>query len=287
MHASFQGYLYSMTANTQPGTQLAGVQNIIAVASGKGGVGKSTTAVNLALALHSLGRRVGLLDADIYGPSIPMMMGVSPNQRPQIEQEKYFLPINIHGIQTISIGNLVTKETPMVWRGPMASGALTQIMTQTLWDEVEYLLVDLPPGTGDIQLTLSQKVAIDGVIIVTTPQGVALQDAIKGIEMFRNVSVPILGIIENMSYYICPNCSHQSHLFGSGGGHWIAEKYKVAFLGSIPLQAEIRESMDAGKPVVLSEPKTAIAESYCAIATAMCEQRDQLHSQQGPEIIIE
>jgi ATP-binding protein involved in chromosome partitioning len=228
----------------------ADVSRVIAVASGKGGVGKSTCAVNIAMALEQQGARVGLLDADIYGPSIGMMLGVSPDLKPVVKEEKYFEPIKINGIRTMSMSFLVNENTPMVWRGPMASGALQQMLLQTLWGDVDYLIVDMPPGTGDIQLTLSQKVSVDGAVIVTTPQDIALQDAVKGIEMFRKVDVPILGIIENMSTHVCENCGHESHMFGSGGGSVVAKKWEVPLIAQLPLSLDIREKMDSGDPIV-------------------------------------
>lgn len=253
-------------ANT--GGEIPGVKNIIAVASGKGGVGKSTTAVNLALALAAEGARVGILDADIYGPSQPQMLGVG-QQRPQVVEvdgKQMMRPIEAHGIQSISMGYLVTEQTPMVWRGPMVSGALQQLLSQTQWDRVDYLIVDMPPGTGDIQLTLSQKVPVTGAVIVTTPQDIALLDAQKGIEMFRKVKVPVLGVVENMAVHICSNCGHEEHLFGAGGGERIARDYDTELLGALPLDLSIRETTDGGEPVVASDPDGAISQSYRAIA---------------------
>ncbi len=226
---------------------LRGVKNIVAIASGKGGVGKSTTAVNLALALAREGAKVGILDADIYGPSLGIMLGVPVGQRPEVKDEKFFLPIKAHGLQAMSMSFLVTKETPMVWRGPMASSALTQMLSQTLWDRLDYLVVDMPPGTGDIQLTLSQRAAVAGAVIVTTPQDIALQDAAKGIEMFRKVTVPVLGIVENMGLHVCPECGHESHIFGAGGGERIARDYDTVLLATLPLAIEIREQADSGR----------------------------------------
>ena len=226
------------------------VGRVIAVASGKGGVGKSTCAVNIALALEQQGARVGLLDADIYGPSVGMMMGVDGNTRPNIKDEKFFEPVRVKGIRTMSMAFLVSDKTPMVWRGPMASGALQQMLLQTLWGELDYLIVDMPPGTGDIQLTLSQKVAVDGAVIVTTPQDIALQDAIKGIEMFLKVDVPILGVIENMSFHVCEKCGHESHIFGKDGGSRVSGNWDVPLIAQVPLAMEIREKMDSGESVV-------------------------------------
>jgi len=244
------------------------VKNIIAVASGKGGVGKSTTAVNLALALAAEGARVGILDADIYGPSQPQMLGVG-QRRPDVVGEpgkQQMLPIIAYGIQSISMGYLVTEETPMLWRGPMATGALQQLLMQTRWDNLDYLIIDMPPGTGDIQITLAQKVPVTGAVIVTTPQDIALLDAKKGIEMFRKVNVPILGVVENMAIHICSNCGHEEHIFGAGGGERIARDYQTELLGSLPLDLSIRADADQGKPSVAADPDSAISQKYRAIA---------------------
>jgi ATP-binding protein involved in chromosome partitioning len=244
------------------GKNVRGARNIIAVASGKGGVGKSTTAVNLALSLAREGARVGMLDADIYGPSLGIMLGIPAGQRPQVKDEKFFIPIKAHGIVAMSMSFLVTRETPMVWRGPMASGALNQMMGQTLWDGLDYLVVDMPPGTGDIQLTLSQQVAVAGAVIVTTPQDLALQDAVKGIEMFRKVGVPVLGIVENMGLHICPECGHESHIFGADGGLRTARMYDTPLLASLPLALEIRAQADSGCPTLAADPDGRIALLY-------------------------
>lgn len=238
------------------------VKHIIAVASGKGGVGKSTTAVNLALALDAEGAKVGLLDADIYGPSQGMMLGVEEGRRPNIKDGKHFEPIRAHGLKAMSMSFMVDENTPMVWRGPMASGALQQILTQTNWEDLDYLIVDMPPGTGDIQLTLSQKVPVAGAVIVTTPQDIALLDASKGIEMFKKVDIPVLGIIENMSMHQCPECGHVSHLFGSGGGQEIADQQGVPLVGQLPLSMDIREQADGGTPSVKADPDSAISQIY-------------------------
>lgn len=243
---------------------LPGVKNIIAVASGKGGVGKSTTAANLALALSAEGARVGILDADIYGPSLPMMLGI--NGRPQTKEENTIEPMEGHGLQASSIGFLVDQDSPMVWRGPMVTSALEQLLRQTRWRDLDYLIVDMPPGTGDIQLTLSQKVPVTGAVIVTTPQDIALLDARKGLKMFEKVGVPIIGIVENMSTYICPSCGHEEHVFGSGGGQKMCSDYGVDFLGSLPLNLSIREQSDAGCPTVVAEPNSAISQVYKQIA---------------------
>ena len=238
------------------------VGRVIAVASGKGGVGKSTCAVNVALALEQQGARVGLLDADIYGPSIGMMLGVDDDIRPNIKEEKFFEPVRVKGIRTMSMAFLVNDKTPMVWRGPMASGALQQMLLQTLWGELDYLIVDMPPGTGDIQLTLSQKVAVDGAVIVTTPQDIALQDAIKGIEMFLKVDVPILGIIENMSFHVCEKCGHESHIFGQDGGCHVSDNWDVPLISQVPLAMEIRAKMDSGESVVKGNSSQYADESF-------------------------
>ena len=256
------------------------IKYIIAVASGKGGVGKSTTAVNLALAFKSMGKQVGLLDADIYGPSQQVMLGVAPDVRPQQQGGQHLLPVEAHGLKTMSMGYLVNERTPMVWRGPMAGGALTQMLEQTLWGELDYLVIDMPPGTGDIQLTLSQKANVAGAVIVTTPQDIALLDAQKGIEMFRKVEVPILGIVENMAVHICTECGHQEHIFGEHGGERIARDYGVPLLASLPLALSIREQTDSGNPTVIAEPDSPVTALYLAAAAAVQEalagQRDDV-----------
>ena len=266
---------------------IAGVKNIIAVASGKGGVGKSTTAVNLALALAKEGASVGILDADIYGPSQPQMLGVA-GQRPQVLDNQTMLPIESHGVQSISMGYLVTDDTPMVWRGPMVSGALQQLLTQTQWGDLDYLMVDMPPGTGDIQLTLAQKVPVSGAVIVTTPQDIALLDAKKGIEMFRKVKIPILGVVENMATYHCAQCGHEAHIFGEGGGDRIASDYQTQLLGSLPLDLAIREDADGGKPSVVADPDSAVSLIYRDIARHMAAVLwlEARSVEQAPQIII-
>jgi ATP-binding protein involved in chromosome partitioning len=243
---------------------LPNVKNIIAVASGKGGVGKSTTAVNLALALAAEGAQVGILDADIYGPSQPMMLGITG--RPESIEENTIEPMEGHGLQASSIGFLIEEDAPMVWRGPMVTSALEQLLRQTRWRDLDYLIVDMPPGTGDIQLTLSQKVPVTGAVIVTTPQDIALLDARKGLKMFEKVGVPIVGIIENMSTYICTKCGHEEHIFGSGGGEKMCKEYGVDFLGALPLNLSIREQADAGRPTVVADPDSAISAIYKNIA---------------------
>lgn len=262
------------------------IKFIIAVASGKGGVGKSTTAVNLALALKALGSRVGLLDADIYGPSIAMMLGVSPNQRPEVVDQKYFKPVLAHGLATMSMAYLTTEKTPMVWRGPMASGALQQLLDQTQWGELDVLVVDMPPGTGDIQLTLSQKAQLSGAVIVTTPQNIALLDAEKGIEMFLKVKVPVLGIVENMATHICSQCGHEESIFGQDGGADVASRYGTALLGSLPLERTIREQGDAGIPSVVAGD-TRIANYYKQIAERLMSELEAQDSDTTPEIIFQ
>lgn len=243
---------------------LPGVKNVIAVASGKGGVGKSTTAVNLALALSAEGARVGMLDADIYGPSLPMMLGI--DGRPESSDGQTMEPLEGHGLQANSIGFLIEQDNPMVWRGPMVTSALEQLLRQTNWHDLDYLIVDMPPGTGDIQLTLSQKVPVTGAVIVTTPQDIALLDAKKGLKMFEKVGIPILGIVENMAVYCCPSCGHVEHIFGEGGGEKMCEDYGVDLLGSMPLNRSIREQADTGRPTVVSDPDSPIAELYRTMA---------------------
>ncbi len=245
---------------------LPAVKNVIAVASGKGGVGKSTTAVNLALALQAEGARVGVLDADIYGPSIPRMLGLSG--KPDSPDGKHIAPKIGHGLQAMSIGLLIDEDTPMIWRGPMVTQALQQLLNETQWDALDYLVIDLPPGTGDIQLTLCQKVPVSGALIVTTPQDIALLDARKALKMFEKVEVPVLGIVENMAIHLCSNCGHAEHIFGSGGGERMAQQYGVPLLGALPLALAIREGADAGNPTVASDPASPAAAAYRAIARA-------------------
>ncbi|KAF1696061.1 iron-sulfur cluster carrier protein ApbC [Pseudoxanthomonas daejeonensis] len=252
----------------QPGlSPIARVRNVIAVGSGKGGVGKSTTAVNLALALQRLGARVGVLDADVYGPSVPAMLGLSG--RPESPDDKSIEPMRAFGVEAMSIGLLVDTDTPMIWRGPMATSALTQLFADTRWGDLDYLLVDLPPGTGDIQLTLAQKIPVAGAVIVTTPQEIATLDARKALKMFEKVHVPVLGIVENMAVHVCSNCGHAEHLFGQGGGQAMAAQYGVPLLGSLPLDLRIREQGDAGTPVVAAAPDSAPARAYLAAAQSL------------------
>jgi len=275
--------------SAQRGVQLLpNVKNIIAVASGKGGVGKSTTAVNIALALAAEGANVGILDADIYGPSQPQMLGISG--RPDSEDGKSIEPMQAHGIQVMSIGFLVDNDTPMVWRGPMVTGALEQLLRDTRWKDLDYLIIDLPPGTGDIQLTLAQKVPVTGAIIVTTPQDIALLDARKGLKMFEKVGIPILGIVENMSTHICSKCGHEEHIFGAGGGIAMCTDYNVDLLGALPLDISIREQSDGGIPIVIKEPNSQIANIYKEIARKTASKLSQLaldHSSKFPNIVIQ
>mgnify|MGYP002716548857 FL=1 len=252
------------------------IRNIIAVGSGKGGVGKSTTAVNLALALAADGARVGVLDADVYGPSIPVMLGLSG--RPESPDSKHIEPMRAHGLEAMSIGFLVEADTPMIWRGPMATSALQQLLNDTLWGGdtgLDYLLVDLPPGTGDIQLTLAQKIPVAGAVVVTTPQDVATLDARKALRMFEKVSIPVLGLVENMAQHVCSNCGHTEHLFGEGGGQKMATEYGVPLLGSLPLERKIREQGDAGAPVVVAAPDSAAAIAYRDVARRLVEELEK------------
>ena len=245
---------------------LTGVKNVIAIASGKGGVGKSTTTVNLALAMAKEGAKVGILDADIYGPSQGMMMGFAADTRPNVRDEKFFVPPMAHGVQVMSMAFLTTQDTPMAWRGPMVTGALMQIINQTDWDDLDYLFIDMPPGTGDIQLTLSQKVPVAGSVIVTTPQDIALLDARRGIEMFNKVNIPVLGVVENMSVHICSNCGHHEAIFGDEGGASLAQEYQVEVMGKLPLSLDIRQQCDAGSPSVAQDANSEVSRIYRSIA---------------------
>ncbi len=273
----------------QKGVKLIpGVKNVIAVASGKGGVGKSTTAVNLALALLAEGASVGIMDADIYGPSQPTMLGITG--RPDSEDGQSLEPLMGHGLQAMSIGFLVDVEQPMVWRGPMVTQALEQLLNDTKWKDLDYLVVDLPPGTGDIQLTLAQRVPVTGAVIVTTPQDIALIDARKGLKMFEKVGIPILGIVENMSLHICSNCGHEERIFGTGGGEKMCQDYEVEFLGSLPLDIRIREETDSGNPTVAAEPDSRIAMIYRDIARRVAirvAEQAQDFSARFPSIVIQ
>jgi len=241
-------------------TPMANIKNIIAVASGKGGVGKSTTSVNLALALQQEGAQVGILDADIYGPSIPTMLNIK--EKPQTKDGKSMQPLEAYGLQAMSIGALIDEDSPMIWRGPIVTQTLTQLLNETNWDNLDYLIIDLPPGTGDVQLTLAQQIPVTGGVIVTTPQQVSLIDAKKGLKMFQKVEIPVLGIIENMSTHICSNCGHEEAIFGENGGQEMAKKYRVDFLGALPLNKRIREEADQGQPTVTAEPSSEIANKY-------------------------
>ncbi len=266
---------------------LPNVKNIVAVASGKGGVGKSTTAVNLALALAAEGAAVGILDADIYGPSQPMMMGI--DGKPQSADGKTMEPMLNHGVQVMSIGFLIDADNPMIWRGPMVTQALEQLLRQTNWGGLDYLIVDMPPGTGDIALTLSQRVPLTGAIIVTTPQDIALLDAKKGLRMFEKVGVPILGLVENMAVYVCPNCGHSEHIFGADGGRKMATEYGVDYLGALPLNLSIREQADSGRPTVVAEPDSEIAAIYKTMARRIAvkiAQRAKDYSSKFPTITV-
>ena len=268
-------------------TLLPGVKSIIAVASGKGGVGKSTTAVNLALGLAAGGRQVGLLDADIYGPSMPRMVGISG--QPSSSDGKTLDPMENYGIKVMSMGFLVEEDTPMIWRGPMVQSALEQMMRDVSWGELDVLVVDMPPGTGDVQLTMAQRVPLTGAVIVSTPQDIALLDARKGLNMFRKVDVPVFGIIENMSYFLCPNCGDRAEIFGHGGAREEAGRLEVDFLGEIPLHTDIRTNSDSGNPVVVSQPESEHSKSYRVIAEKVwghIESHTSSSSPSGPRIVI-
>jgi ATP-binding protein involved in chromosome partitioning len=277
---------HAVQRNLKP---LGDIRNVVAVASGKGGVGKSTVAVNLALAWAAQGARVGILDADIYGPSQPLMLGLL-GQRPTSPDGKQLRPLESHGVRAMSIGFLVDAEQPMVWRGPMVTQALTQLLSETLWGELDYLVVDMPPGTGDIQLTLAQRVPVAGAVIVTTPQDIALADARKGLKMFEKVSVPVLGIVENMSVHVCSNCGHTEHIFGAGGGERMAQEYGVRLLGELPLDVHIREEADGGRPTVVAAPETPRARPYFEMArrtAAALALRARDRSALFPKIVVE
>jgi ATP-binding protein involved in chromosome partitioning len=268
--------------------RISGIKNIIAVASGKGGVGKSTTSANLALALASDGAQVGILDADIYGPSQPRMLGMSGT--PESKDGTTLEPMQNHGLKAMSIGFLVEEDTPMIWRGPMVTQALEQLLKDTNWGDLDYLIVDLPPGTGDTQLTLSQKIPVSGAVIVTTPQDIALLDARKGLAMFEKVEVPVLGIVENMSIHICSECGHAEHIFGQGGGERMSEEYKVDFLGSLPLDIHIREQADNGNPTVIADPDGKVAGMYRDISRRMASrlaEQSKDYSSKFPNIVIQ
>ena len=272
----------------QPGIQgIKNVKNIIAVASGKGGVGKSTTSVNLALALSASGANVGLLDADIYGPSQPQMLGTT--ERPESPDGKSIEPIKKHGLQSMSIGFLIDAEQPMIWRGPMLTQALDQMLNDTNWHDIDYLVIDLPPGTGDIQLSLSQKVPVSGAVIVTTPQDISLLDARKALKMFEKVNVPVFGVIENMSTHVCSQCGHEEHIFGTGGGDKMAQEYDIDLLGNLPLDIQIRQDADQGNPSVIADPEGAISMAYRKIAQSIAARlgkQAKAFSTAFPEIVV-
>jgi ATP-binding protein involved in chromosome partitioning len=265
---------------------IPGVKHVIAVASGKGGVGKSTTAVNLAIAISKTGASVGILDADIYGPSIPRMLNIA--EKPEAEEGKKIPPVVAHGIKAVSMGFFMDEDTPVVWRGPMVGMAVEQLLRDVDWGELDYLVIDLPPGTGDAQLTLTQKVPINGVVIVSTPQAVALADVRKGVNMFKKVDAPILGIIENMSYFVCPKCDHRADIFSTGGAEKEAEATGMKFLGGVPLDSEIREHADSGIPILIAKPDSVHSNKYNEIAKLVVELVDSSTSQeQMPKIVIE
>lgn len=266
---------------------LAGIKHIICIASGKGGVGKSTTAINLSVALLQQGYRVGLLDADIYGPSQQLMLGVKAGTRPEVVDRQLMKPVMAHGLASNSIAYMVDATTAMAWRAPMIVGAFNQLLKSTLWGELDFLIIDMPPGTGDIQLSLAQGVSLAGAVIVTTPQDVALLDARKGIEMFRKVNVPLLGVVENMSVHICSNCGHAEAIFGAGGGEQLARDYGVSVIGSMPLDLSIREHTDAGTPLLISQPGSAIAEAYHEVARQLLKQLETLGKQKAQAPTIE
>ncbi|MCE8001746.1 MULTISPECIES: iron-sulfur cluster carrier protein ApbC [Billgrantia] len=263
---------------------IEGVKHIVAVASGKGGVGKSTVTVNLALAMVAEGYRVGILDADIHGPSQAQMLGVPEGVRPQQAGENKFRPLETHGVQAMSMAFMVDTREPMVWRGPMVAGAFQQLLTQTAWDNLDVLFIDMPPGTGDIQLTLAQKVPVDGAVIVTTPQDIALLDARKGIEMFRKVNVPVLGVVENMSLHVCSQCGHAEPIFGEGGGERIAGEYETKVLGRLPLALSIREQVDGGRPTVVAEPEGEVTATFRDMARQIAAELGGQSPSEGPSI---
>lgn len=268
--------------------QLKNVANILMVASGKGGVGKSTTAINLALALQAEGAKVGILDADIYGPSLRTMLGVAKDTKPELVDQKYVKPISKYGLKAMSVAFLSESKTPMIWRGPMAVRALQQLLEYTLWGELDYLIIDMPPGTGDIHISLAQKVSVSAAVVVTTPQEMALVDARKGVEMFNKVGIPVLGIVENMGTHRCSNCGHEEAIFGTGGAETLAEQYEVPLLGSLPLQKQVREQTDAGAPTVISQPNSEAGRAYLELANCIGAQlwRVNLKSNPAPQIQI-
>ena len=282
-HAHGHGHAHPQAGGGK--LSLPGVKHIIAIASGKGGVGKSTTAVNLALALHANGLKVGLMDADVYGPSQPRMMGISG--KPTSKDGKIMEPMQNYGIKVMSMGFLIEEETPMIWRGPMVMSAVTQMLRDVNWGDLDVLVCDLPPGTGDTQLTMAQNVPLSGAVIVSTPQDIALLDAKKGLNMFRKVDVPVLGIIENMSYFACPHCGEVTEIFAHGGARKEAEKFGVEFLGEIPLDLAIRETSDGGTPIVVSQPDSPHAKTYRAIAEHLWVKLTAMQQRQGPRIVVQ
>jgi ATP-binding protein involved in chromosome partitioning len=284
-HGHAHGHAHGQDAAAPQKPAVPGVKHIVAVASGKGGVGKSTTAVNLALALQTLGLKVGVLDADIYGPSMPRMLGISG--KPRSNDGKTLEPMENHGLKCMSIGFLVAEDTPTIWRGPMVMSALQQMLRQVNWGELDVMVVDMPPGTGDAQLTMAQQVPLAGAIIVSTPQDIALQDARKGLNMFRRVDVPVLGFIENMSYFLCPHCNERTDIFSHGGAKAEAEKLSVEFLGELPLDIAIRETSDGGNPIVIAQPDSPYAETYRAIATRLWQILGGAPQRQAPKIVVE
>jgi ATP-binding protein involved in chromosome partitioning len=282
---------YKITSHAVQGgvERVSGVRNIVAVASGKGGVGKSTVAVNLALALAAEGAGVGVLDADIYGPSQPLMLGLQGG-KPESPDGKSMEPMRAHGVQAMSIGFLIDTDQPMVWRGPMVTQALEQLLRFTRWQDLDFLIVDMPPGTGDIQLTLAQRVPVTGAVIVTTPQDIALADARKGLKMFEKVNIPILGVVENMALHVCSKCGHEEHIFGAGGGRRMADEYGVTLLGSLPLDIRIREQADSGNPTVVADPDSRVAQTYREIARKVAvkiAEKAQDYSAAFPKIVIQ
>lgn len=258
--------------NLLPTGTPSGIKNVVAVASGKGGVGKSTVCVNLAIALAQTGAKVGLMDGDIYGPNVPLMLGIPPDERPKITADEKIVPIEVYGLKVISMGVMVPPETPMVWRGPMLHSAVTQFLQKVDWGELDYLLVDLPPGTGDVQLSLVQTVSVTGAVIVTTPQEVALMDVRKGIAMFQKTNVSILGVVENMSTFICPHCGEETPIFSKGGGRQVAEKLGIPYLGEIPIDSRIREGGDRGKPIIVASGDSPAAKQFHAVAGVLAQQ---------------
>jgi ATP-binding protein involved in chromosome partitioning len=280
-----------MTAQTVSGRRAAqgelipGVKNVFAIASGKGGVGKSTTSVNVAMALAQTGAKVGLMDGDIYGPNVPLMMGIK--ERPQLQGENGRIePMQAYGVKLMSIGFFIDEDNPVIWRGPMVHGAMQQFLRDVVWGDLDYLVIDLPPGTGDAPLSLAQLIPLSGVVIVTTPQDVALQDVAKGMSMFRRLEVPVIGVVENMSYFICPNCNEHHEIFGQGGGERIAKHFGVPFLGKIPLQPRVREGGDAGRPVVITHPDSVEAKAFESVAKAIAAQVSILALQKQTEGLI-